>query len=104
MHLYEVRPRNDKRCVGLIFLLVGAFATSTATAQVNVSDKPKALALYAPRPEYPYEARSKHMIGRGIAGLSVDPSTGYVTSAQMLKSTGHQILDDSALKALRQWR
>jgi protein TonB len=102
--LITISFSKHKRCVGLIFLLVGAVLTSIASAQVNISEKPKALALYAPRPQYPYEARSKHMTGRGIAGLSVDPSTGYVKSDQMLKSTGHQILDDSALEALRQWR
>jgi TonB family protein len=36
--------------------------------------------------------------------LNVDPSSGNVTSAQLLKSTGHKILDDSALEAFRQRR
>jgi TonB family protein len=44
------------------------------------------------------------MKGSGMVLLNVDPSTGNVTSAQILKSTGHQILDDSALEAFRQWR
>ena len=66
--------------------------------------KARALAVYAPRPAYPYEARSKHMTGIAIVLLNVDSSTGIVTSAQLLKSTGHKILDDSALEAFRQWR
>jgi TonB family protein len=91
------------------FLLAGVFASifpgisTGAGAQLNNSEA-KALALYAPRPAYPYEARSKHLTGSGIVLLGVDSSTGNVTSAQMLKSTGHQILDDSALEALRKWR
>lgn len=44
------------------------------------------------------------MTGSGIVLLNVDPSTGNVTSAQLLKSTGHKILDDSAIEAFRQWR
>ena len=64
----------------------------------------KALAVYAPRPAYPYEARSKHLTGSGIVLLNIDPSSGSVASAQLLKSTGHKILDDSALEAFRQWR
>jgi tetratricopeptide (TPR) repeat protein len=34
----------------------------------------------------------------------VDPRSGQVTSARILDSTGHKILDDAALKAFRQWR
>jgi TonB family protein len=64
----------------------------------------KALAVYAPQPAYPYDARSKHLTGSGMVLLNVDPSSGNVTSAQLLKSTGHKILDDSALEAFRQWR
>ena len=66
--------------------------------------KPGSLAVYAPPPFYPYEARDKRMEGSGIALLKVDSRTGYVTSAQMSKSTGHKILDDAALEAFRQWR
>src|SRR5205809_5729275 len=32
----------------------------------------KALALYAPRPQYPYEARSRHVTGSGVIVCTVD--------------------------------
>lgn len=64
----------------------------------------RALTIYAPRPSYPLEAGRNRLTGSGVALLEVDKRTGYVTSARMLKSTGHQILDDAALKAFRQWR
>ena len=83
-----------------IFLAV----SRVATAQVTVSGERKALAVYAPRPAYPSEAREKHLTGRGIVLVNVDSSTGNATSAQMLTSTGYKILDDSALEAFRQWR
>jgi len=63
-----------------------------------------ALAIYAPRPAYPYAARDKRLTGSGIVLVNVDSSTGTVVSAQMLKSTGYKLLDDSALEAFRQWR
>src|SRR6266404_7883026 len=89
----------------LLLLAVTIFLTAprVATAQVTVSGK-KALAVYAPRPAYPYEARDKHLTGTGVVLLNIDPATGAVTSAEMQKSTGHKILDDSALGAFRQWR
>lgn len=60
-------------------------------------------ALYSPRPDYPKEARQKHLTGSGVLGLRVDKATGKVTSAKMEKSTGHKILDDSAIRAFKDW-
>lgn len=69
-----------------------------------VGDAQRALAIFAPRPQYPLQARRDRLTGSGVALLDVDKLTGYVTSARMLKSMGHKILDDAALKAFRQWR
>jgi TonB family protein len=90
----------------LHLVAIGILSVVTSFAQPTPADisKAKALAVYAPRPEYPYEARSKHMTGRGIVVVNIDPSTGNVTSAQLLRSTGHEILDDAALDAFRKWR
>ncbi len=63
----------------------------------------KALATYAPRPQYPYEARSRHVVGSGVCVVEVSPS-GSATSASMASSTGNPILDNAALSAFRQWR
>jgi TonB family protein len=59
---------------------------------------------YSVSPEYPREARDKGLMGKGIAIIKVDPATGQVTSVSMIKSTGHDILDNAVLRALRQWR
>src|ERR1700752_1228589 len=48
----------------------------------------KALALYAPRPQYPYEARSRHVTGSGVIVATVDSASGNVTSATVSQSTG----------------
>ena len=64
----------------------------------------KALAISAPKPEYPYEARSRHIMGSGVCVVSVDVGTGAVTDASMAVSLGNPILDNSAVSAFRRWR
>ena len=59
---------------------------------------------YSFAPAYRREARDKGLTGKSIAVVKVDPATGHVTSVSMVKSTGHDILDNSALRAFRQWR
>jgi TonB family protein len=64
----------------------------------------KALAISAPRPEYPYEARSRKITGSGICVVTVDSGSGSVSDATMAKSIGSPILDNSALSAFRRWK
>ena len=64
----------------------------------------KALAIYAPRPQYPYEARSRRIMGSGVCVAAVDPASGNVTDATMAQSIGNPILDNAAVSAFRQWR
>ena len=64
----------------------------------------KALAINSPRPEYPYEARARRIMGSGVCVVSVDVGSGNVTDATMAKSIGNSILDNSALSAFRRWR
>jgi TonB family protein len=60
--------------------------------------------MYSVPPAYPPEARDKGLTGKGVAVVKVDPATGHVISASMVKSTGHDSLDNAALRAFRQWR
>src|SRR5205807_10470622 len=48
----------------------------------------KAVAVSAPRPEYPYEARRSKITGSGVCVMTVDSGSGSVTSAEMAQSTG----------------
>ena len=64
----------------------------------------KAVAISAPRPEYPYEARRARATGSGVCVMTVDTSSGAVTSAVMAQSTGNPILDNAATSAFRRWR
>ena len=61
-------------------------------------------ATYAPKPEYPSEARTRHITGSGVCVVDVDPGSGNVTGASMAQSTGNPILDDSAVRTFRKWR
>jgi protein TonB len=64
----------------------------------------KVLAISAPRPEYPYEARRQRITGDGMVAMIVDPVTGIVRDASMSKSTGNLFLDHAALTGFRRWR
>jgi protein TonB len=64
----------------------------------------KAVAVSAPRPEYPYEARRSKITGSGVCVMTVDTGSGAVTSADMAQSTGSPILDNAATSAFRRWR
>ena len=74
-----------------------------ATSGVMSLSSAKAAAIFAPKPQYPYEARSRHVTGSGVVKMSVAPD-GRVTDATMATSTGNPILDQAALSAYRQWR
>ncbi len=64
----------------------------------------KASAISAPRPEYPYTARSQHITGSGVCVVTVDVSSGSVTDASMATSIGNSTLDNAALSAFKRWR
>jgi TonB family protein len=78
--------------------------SNSAGATNGMRGSAKALALYAPRPAYPYEARRAGITGSGIAQLIVDPASGNVTDARMSQSTGNPVLDNATLSAFRRWR
>jgi hypothetical protein len=48
--------------------------------------KAKALALNAPRPDYPLEAHKHHWVGVGWFAMHVDEPTGVVTSVEIARS------------------
>ena len=64
----------------------------------------RAVAVSAPRPAYPYEARRAGTTGSGVALLNVNSATGGVTSIVMSQSTGSSILDNAATSAFKRWR
>ena len=89
--------------VGVALLLAVGTASAQTSLPASSLRKPKAVAIYAPRPDYPIEARERHLTGSGVALLQIDPRTGYVISARMEKSMGHAMLDHAALAAFSRW-
>src|SRR5439155_18834414 len=61
-------------------------------------------ALYAPRPKYPYQARTRRIMGSVLFRMTLDFGTGTVVTVTTIKSTGSPMLDDASLSALRHWR
>jgi TonB family protein len=77
--------------------------TNTVSPSMNLSAA-KVLAVSAPRPEYPYEARRQKITGEGVVTMTVDPVTGNVVSVSILKSTGSPFLDNAAVAGFKRWR
>jgi TonB family protein len=64
---------------------------------------PISSAVYSPQPRYPYEAR----LNRWEATLSLElvvRSDGTVRDAKVVQTSGHPVLDRSAVDAFLQWR
>jgi TonB family protein len=65
----------------------------------------KAVAISAPLPNYPYEARRAHLSSSsGVCVMFVDTTSGTVTSAVMAQSTGNTILDKITTDTFAKWR
>ena len=64
----------------------------------------KSLAISAPLPNYPYEARRAHVTGSGVCVMTVNTAGGNVTSATMTESTGNALLDKITIDTLGKWR
>lgn len=62
------------------------------------------LAVFAPKPEYPFAARRLHQMGRGVFLLNVNAKTGQVASIKIERGTDNEILDVACLKAFITWR
>ena len=87
---------------------------ATSVPQPNASEFPvvgtrsmsaaKEMAISAPLPEYPYQARRANITGSGVCVMIVDTASGNVTSAVMAESTGNAILDKVTTDAFRKWR
>jgi len=55
-------------------------------------------------PKYPYEQRARYIGGLGVVRVTLDLSTGDVSKAAIVRSTGVPALDNSAMEGFRQWR
>jgi TonB family protein len=89
-----------------ILLLVFAGTLGAAHADEQVAAYAEAVddLIYAPKPEYPYDARLGYLEGAGKFKVEVDFETGKVKSVTITKSTSQKMLDDVVINTLRTWR
>jgi protein TonB len=82
----------------------GAQVARRGTAQGDTEDHGRDArpAKGNPAPIYPLAARRRGQEGRVLLTVVVD-RTGVVAEARVSESSGHRLLDRSALKAVRQW-
>ena len=59
--------------------------------------------VFAPQPIYPSEARQKRVAGSGQFRIGFDRE-GKATTVEVVKSTGHQMLDTNTINTLKRWR
>ena len=96
----EKKPRVKKR--------------ATPSAQPEAANSPavtslslpaaQAMAVSAPLPEYPYQAKRAKITGNGVCIMTIDAASGKVTDAMMAQSTGDAILDKVTTNTFRRWR
>ena len=79
-----------------------AQAAVTPTPAPRPTPKPRL--VYAPGPAFPSEVRSRPgIVWSGRFRLNFN-ARGNVTNVQIIQSTGNNVLDQSALNTLRQWK
>jgi TonB family protein len=55
-------------------------------------------------PAYPPEVVLRHVSGKGLFRLTINPRNGEVDEVKIVKSCGFRVLNEFAAKALLQWR
>jgi len=95
-----------RKSIVIAILLFLPFCLRAADSDRPVMSREECAKLseYAPQPEYPKEARGHWWQGTGLFAVRVEISTGSVDSVRIAQSTGHKLLDTSAVETLKTWR
>jgi TonB family protein len=83
---------------------VQAEATSISAPVLMSLSVAQSMAVTAPLPDYPYEAKRRNLNGSGTCVVTVDTATGTVTNASMFQSTGSPLLDKLTIQTFKSWR
>jgi len=85
-------------------MILAASSLASPPAPVTLEEaQAKQLLLVAVEPRIPYEARRSRLSGFGVFDLKFDYETGHLREIQVVKSTGHSMLDGRAIGALKLW-
>ncbi len=95
----EKKHRVKRRTASSVQPQVASFPTPTSSLSAA-----QAMAVSAPLPEYPYQAKHANVTGSGVCLMIVDTASGKVTNAMMAQSTGNGILDKVTTETFRRWR
>jgi len=96
----EKKRRVKKRMASSVQPQVTTFPTPTSLSLSAA----QAMAVRAPLPEYPYQAKHANITGSGVCVMLVDTVSGKVTNATMTQSTGNRVLDKVTTETFRRWR
>jgi len=96
----EKKHRVKRRAPPLVQSEVSTFSTPTSLSLSAA----QAMAVSAPLPEYPYQAKHANVTGSGVCVMIVDTASGKVTNAMMAQSTSNAILDKVTTETFRRWR
>ena len=97
-------PEAEKKIGEKRHATSGAKPTESSVAELMSLSAAKAVAVRAPLPEYPYQAKRAHITGSGVCVMKIDTASGNVTTAIMAESTGDDILDKVTIKTFQRWR
>lgn len=89
--------------LSLAFSVAAGAQTTRGTVQVKSDDGRVVYATSAPAPAYPLLARTRRIEGTGIFQLHIR-ADGTVSSVDILRSTGNELLDYSARRNYQRWR
>jgi protein TonB len=95
-----------RTCSALFLLACSLSAAASAHAQAVTTGPPRGAvvyAIYAIKPDYPVEAKVRHMQGSGIFQLHIRVD-GTVSSVDMIQTTGYFELDEVSIGAFSKWR
>ena len=87
----------------LILLAASSLASLPPPTTLEEAQE-RQLLLVAVEPRIPYEARRSHLSALGVFDLKFDYETGHLREIQVVKSTGHSMLDGRAIGALKLWK
>ena len=96
----QEKTRAKKRTAPAAPLEPARFSTPTPLSLPAA----QAMAVSAPLPEYPYQAKRANITGSGVCVMTIDAGSGKVTDAIMAQSTGDAMLDKVTTKTFRRWR
>jgi TonB family protein len=94
------KARVKRRAASAAQPEVASFSSPTSLSLSSA----QALAVSAPLPEYPYQAKHANVTGSGVCVMIIDTASGMVTNAMMAQSTGNAILDKVTTETFRRWR